>query len=308
MAQPTDLELSIFRTLCWFSLFDFPLSSFDVWKWLLKPGRVYNFFEVDHALEQSDWLSNRLTGQNGMFLLKRSDPLPVLMSRHRRFLDATRKFRKLRRAAHFFQLLPGVQAVFAVNTMAWWHTNEQSDIDLFIITKPSHIWSSRFLLVLPFLLSGHRPHHAQTTPLKDPFCFSFFCTTEALAMETLKWSQDDHYFAYWIKSIVPIFDRAEVLSQIQMHNKWTDVALPNARMRNVHPIHKPISIAPLPIQGSFLEPLFRHVQRNKFPTVLRGLANLDSRVVITDDMLKFHENDRRAEFIQAYHDAYEKQV
>ncbi len=314
MAVPTDLELSIFRTLCWFSIFDLPLTTFDLWKWLLKPGRTYDLFEVDTALEQSNWLSGRMSVRDGMFLLVHSGINPGLIpdrvgqDRHRRFLDAQRKFRKLRRAAFFFQLLPGIEAVYGANTLAWWHTNEQSDIDLFIVTKPKRIWSSRFWLVFPFLLSGHRPHYTQEVKFKDPFCFSFFCTTDALAMDVLKWNQDDHYLAYWIKSIVPIFDHRDVMEEIHAQNKWTDVALSNAKMRSVHPIHKPVSLIPLPIQLSVFESFFRHIQRGRFPAVLRELANLDSRVVITDDILKFHENDRRAEFIAAYQDTYEKSV
>jgi hypothetical protein len=304
--SPSDLELSIFRTLCWFSIFDLPLSTFDLWKWLLKPARPYDLFEVDQALEGSEWLSSRIKRKDGMIFLKTGDLSVILQNHHRQFLDAQRKFRKLRRAAHFFQLIPGVQAVCAVNTLAWWHTHKHSDIDLYIVTKPGRIWSSRFLLVLPFLLFGGRPRHSLVSKFTDPFCFSFFSTTSALAMDNFKWNQNDHYLAYWLKSIVPVFDRSDVIGQIHEQNKWTDVVLPNACMRQPHPVHQPIAMAPIPIQWSIFEPLFRRLQRRKFPAILRELANLDSRVVITDDMLKFHDNDRRAEFIRAFDDAYER--
>lgn len=305
MVAATDLELSILRTICWFSVFDLPLSTFEIYKWLLTPARAYDLFEVDLALEQSEWLQSRIDSKDGLFFLKMTDVKNTFLNRHRRFLDAIRKFRKLCRATYFFQLLPGVRAVCAVNTLAWWHTTAESDIDLFIVTSPKHIWSSRLLLVLPFLLTGLRPQHSQATAIKDPYCFSFFCTTEALQFENIKWNEDDHYLAYWVKSMVPMFDRGDVIEQIEAINKWSDHVLPNAWMRSPHPVHKPIALFSFPIQWSFLEPVCRAIQRHKFPSVIRDLANQDSRVVITDDMLKFHENDRRVEFIQAFRDAYE---
>lgn len=305
---PSDLELSLFRTLCWFSIFDIPLTTFDLWKWILKPSRPYDLLEVDQVIMQSEWLSHRVMMQDGMYFLKQDNPQEKFLGRHRRFLNATIKFRKLRRAAHFFQLFPGVRSVCAVNTLAWWHTTSQSDIDLFIVTSAKRIWSSRLFLVAPFLLTGSRPHHGQQTSVKDPFCFSFFCSETAMQFESLQWKEEDYYLAYWVKSIVPMFDRGEIVSQMERLNKWTDRLLPNARMRQIHPVHKPLRVRALPIQWTFFEPICRWFQRNRFPSVLKGLANRDSRVVINDDMLKFHENDRRGEFMQMFQDVYERNV
>ncbi len=302
MSSPTDIELAIFRTICWFGVFEMPVTRFEIWKWLLIPIRPYDLFEVDQVLNTSQWLSHRISHSQGFYALKMISLPPQIQDRHRRFLDAVCKFRKLRRAALFFRLLPAVEAVAAANTLAWWHTTAQSDIDLYITTKPNRLWSSRFFLVLPFLLTGHRPHGLSRPPLRDPFCFSFFSTTQALQLEALKWSPQDYYLAFWIKSLVPIFDRADVLAHLGALNKWANVMFPNARMRRVHPLHHPRKTICVPIQWAVFEPLFRWMQRRRFPNVLRELANKDSRVVISDDLLKFHENDRRQSFLQRYQD------
>lgn len=308
MPAPTDLELAIFRTLCWFSVFEMPLTRFEIWKWLLVPSRAYDLLEVDQTLSTSTWLSHRLCETQGMYTLNTAPISVYLQERHRRFLDASRKFYKLRRACAFFRTLPGVEAVAAANTLSWWHTTQQSDIDLYIITKPNRIWSSRFFLVLPFLIMGHRPHHAHDTPIRDPFCFSFFSTTNALQLETYKWNARDYYLAYWVKSLVPMFDRSNILTHVSTLNKWTDGMLPNARPRIEHPVHRSFRLPKLPIQWSMFEPVFRSLQRNRFPRILRELANKDTRVVITDETLKFHENDRREQFLQRFEDAYQRHL
>ncbi|MBI5369653.1 hypothetical protein HZA85_00455 [Candidatus Uhrbacteria bacterium] len=308
MPSASDLELAIFRTLCWFSVVDIPLTSFDVWKWLLAPCRGYELFEVDRCLTNSIWLSSRMDHLDGWYALKHKSLEQMLQSRRTRLLDASRKFKKLRRAAAFFQLLPGVRAVFAVNTLAWWHTQRTSDIDLFIVTAPGQVWSSRFFLVLPFLLAGARPHHFSHVDSVDPFCFSFFCASSALAFESLKRGSQDPYLAYWIKSVVPIFDRDGIADIFDEHNRWVHRLLPHARVRRPHPQHRPVKVPALPISGKMFEPVLRFLQRKKFPQAIQGLANLDTRVVISDEMLKFHENDRRQEFAQAFADTYSRLV
>lgn len=304
MPAPNDLELSILRTICWFSVFEIPLTSFEVWRWLLKPTRAYGLFEVEKTLHESEWLRGRLVSTCSLFALKGASLETQMAERQRRFLDASRKFKKLRRATFFFQMVGAVECVCAANTMAWSHTTAQSDIDLFIVTKTGRIWSSRLLLVLPFLLSGNRPGHPQAVEQRDPFCFSFFSTTDALQMEPLKVDPDDYYLAYWMKSLVPMFDEGGVMGQLSALNKWADVMLPNARTRDVHPVHTRAFRVRLPLAERLLEPFARSVQRQRFPKALRELANQDSRVIITDDILKFHDNDRRLEFKQQFNDLF----
>jgi len=304
MEHPTDLELAVYRTLCWFSVFSHPLTRFELWKWLLKPERPYDLSEVDSVLTQSSWLFERFSTSDGFYTLKQETPYSLVSQRRKQFLDGMRKYRKLRRACSFFKCLPGVRAIAAVNSLAWWTTTSESDIDLFIVTQSKKIWSSRFFLVLPFLFFGNRPSQQIKTPVSDPFCFSFFVTKNALQLEALKWNEDDYYLAYWVKSMVPLFDREEVFGELVSLNRWATHFLPNAQPRVTHPLHRSCRVFLFPFQWSFLEPLFRFFQLNRLPSSLRALANKDSRVVVTDDMLKFHENDRRASFLRQFQETY----
>src|SRR3989344_2100546 len=150
----SELEQAIYRTLAWFSLFDFPLTSYELWKWLWSPGRSYFLLEVQEALLTAPFV----VSANGFYALRVGRPLEELLTfRHDRFLQAERKYRKLRRVTSFFALLPNVLGVAAVNTLGWWHVREHSDIDLLIIVKEKTLWLSRLLLVTPFVLFGQRP-------------------------------------------------------------------------------------------------------------------------------------------------------
>ncbi|MEK7619737.1 MAG: hypothetical protein AAB413_00665 [Patescibacteria group bacterium] len=299
MQARTDLEQAVMRTVLWFSQFSHPLTVFEIWKWLLQPERTYGLGEVYAVLDRSEWLREKLESQDGFYALKGSDIGRLMGQRQEKFLDAERKFVLLRRAAKYFSLLPAVRCVAAANTLAWWSTNKDSDIDLYIVTKPGHIWSTRFWLVVPFLLLGRRPGRGPASRIQDPFCFSFFSTTSSLNLEELCLPRD-YYMAFWVRSLVPVLDRDRNLDTFQAENRWVAKTLPNAQPRVPHHRHGPHRFVGLPIQWKFTEPLFREAQRNRLPAHLREIANLDSRVVVTDEILKFHDNDRRAQYRDAY--------
>ena len=307
MGARTDLEQSVMRTILWFPQFSHPLTVFEMWKWLLEPERAYGLAEIYAILERSPWLQEKLESYNGFFALKGSGIQKLIEGRQERFLDAERKFRALRRAANYFSLLPGVRSVAAGNTLAWWSTAKDSDIDLYIVTRPGHIWSSRFWLVVPFLLMGRRPTHGQSSSVQDPFCFSFFSTNERLNLEELCLPRD-YYMAFWVRSLVPVLDRDGSLATLQSENRWVSRSLPNAHPRAKHHRHEPRHVPSLPLQWRLTESFFRSIQRNRLPAHLRELANLDSRVVVTDEVLKFHDNDRREQYRDTFESLLERHL
>lgn len=290
----TNLDQAIMRTVAWFSVFSYPVTVFEIWKWLYEPDRSYSLREVFQAIDGP--IGNQMQTKNGFYTLRSFESIDALIHmRHDRFLDAVRKYAKLRRAAKLFSFVPYVEGVAAGNTLSWWHTKPESDIDLFIIVRKGTIWSSRALLVLPFALLGKRPQmEAGEVSGVDPFCFSFFVTNSALGMSKLSIGENDPYMAYWTRSVVPVFDRGGIFDVFERENEWTSNYLPNAEPRDVHKqlgVHRRIS---LPLFR--LEALARKLQQKRFPAHIKEQANQDSRIIISDDVLKFHANDRREKY------------
>jgi DNA polymerase III sliding clamp (beta) subunit (PCNA family) len=59
--------------------------------------------------------------------------------------------------------------------------------------------------------------------------------------------------------------------------------------------------------GNLIEKVSRCVQKKKMSFNLNSIQNeKDARVVIKDDMLKFHENDRRELFKKLWEDNFKK--
>lgn len=255
----------MWKTVAWFSLFETPVTVFEIWRWLFEPDRAYGLDEVYAALE-GEGLRGKLVGTDGMWTLAGGSPGALAAERHARFLDAARKYGKLRRATRYLSRVPGVVGIAAGNTLAWWNTRPESDIDLFIVTRPGTVWTARLLCVLPFALLGRRPGASAV----DPFCFSFFASEDALDLSALRLEDGDPYLDYWIRSLVPVF--GTVLAPA----------------------------APAAVRPSAVERLARRFQFRRLPRRIREMMNRDSRVVITDSMLKFHDRDRRAEYRDAH--------
>lgn len=288
----SDLERSILRTVCFFSLFDYPLTTFEVWKWLAEPTVAYTIQDVRHVLASSDWLAKRLEHHDGSVVLKGKGHL--LATRHRRFVDAARKYHRLKRVGRYLALLPMVRAVAACNTLAWNNTKPESDIDLYILATPGTLWLTRLLTVTPFALLGMRPKVGAI----DPVCFSFFAASSATAMRGLCLSGRDLYLGQWVRSLVPVIDRGE-FAGIATNNGWVEHLFPNSFAMKTA-VTRRVSFRPKHTSrlARIFEPFARLIQKPRLPSDIRGLANRDTRVVINDRMLKFHPNDRRGEFLQ----------
>ena len=288
--QPSDLERSIFRTVAWFSLSDYPVTGFEIWKWLLRPIVSYRLSEVRTVLQESAWLAERIEHAGGFFVLKGGRGFVQI--RHDRYLDAARKYKRLSFALKYLARIPTMKTIAACNTLAWSNTTEASDIDLFIVTSSHRIWVTRLLAAFPFVLMRMRPGSHK----RDPFCFSFFVTEHAQDLSCVRLHPDDVYLAQWVRSLVPVFDHG-IFEDFQIQNRWVHRLFPNAfatrvaRPRRTGQTHA--WFAPL---GLF-ESVARFLQRRHLPERLRAQANKDTRVVVHDNMLKFHDNDRREEFL-----------
>jgi len=284
--MPSELELSIYRTLAYFAYFKYPLTSFEIWKWLLEPGQAVSLVSIIETLESSTWLHDRVKSDQGFYALE--SVAEWCKDRHLRFLDAMRKYRKAERAVQVLGRLPWIEGIAVCNSLSWYQTKEDSDIDLFIVAKPGRIWSVRLLSTLPAILFRQRPGEGKA----DPICLSFFCTETALDFEKLKISSSDPYLAYWCRSLVPLVDHSGWMDKFEMTNPWLRQVLPNAQFVRRASRFRPsvrLRLPWLPIS----EELPKQIQQERFPAIIRELMNKDSRVIVSNDMLKFHEQDSR---------------
>ncbi len=282
-------ESAIFRTVSWYALFDYPLTRDELYTWMFQNGEETSRGEIDRTLETSMVLRAECV-QEGAYI-GRKGTSGLAQVRDERTHDAIRKFARVHRAVQYLKRVPGVIGIAAGNTLAFSHTRESSDIDLFVITKPGQLWSSRLLCVAPFILTRERPG----VKTRDPFCFSFFASEDALNLERLSIPGGDPYLAVWARSLVPVYDAGGVFERFHKLNVWTNRFIPQAAGRALHPtVSAGVPVWKFP---KFIpETWARKLQERRFPQPIRDLLNKDSRVIANEEYLKFHDQDRREEY------------
>lgn len=292
----TSLEKDLYKTFAYFSYFNYPLTIFELWKWQYQPDRVYCLDELTHALQDSNWLKDRISSFEGMYGIGSDTVISdQVIGRKKKYLNAVRKEKKLRKVLNYVQRLPDVAGVALCNNMPFHFTDEDSDIDLFVITKKDRTWSARLMSVAPLIALRQRPGEMAT----DPVDISFFLSEEAMDLSNLKIADNDPYLAYWIKTLTPVHGSDDLWQKFFKANSWVNTFLPNAeiprrafRMR----VNTKIKFPSLPISESWA----REIQEQKFPTDIKNRMNKDSRIVVSSNILKFHKNDRRAEIARYF--------
>lgn len=290
--MPDHEERAIFRLLAYFAFFQFPLTVLEIQKWLT--GEERSCSELEEKLRVSRWLQDHgVQGRGGFWGI--GDVAAWRRERCDRMTDALRKARKMTRIARWMALVPWIRWIALGNSSAFAFTTSVSDIDLFIVTNRRRIWSTRLVLAGLAALLRVRPGEGKS----DPLCLSFFVTEDALDFAQVTIGAEDPYLRMWIATLMPIMERDGVGRKFWAANRWIKTDLPNVTENERAALW---SIPPrfsLPDVGVF-EGLAERFQRRHFPKQLRLMMNNDTRVVVTDSMLKFHHNDRREEILQAW--------
>ena len=290
--MPTTLEQSLFRTLAYFAYFQFPLTTLELWKWCDAPN--VTLAEIEETLANSFWLrSQGCLADQGFFAL--GDAAAWRIERLSRVTDALRKSRRASRFVKFASRLPWVKMVAVCNSLAFSFTNRESDIDLFVVTERGRIWSTRLILAGALALMRARPGER----VKDPVCLSFFVADDRLDLSSVKIGSKDPYLMFWIATLSPLLDRGDVLTKLRAANGWMRPDVPRAHgVRRARSYATPAARTLPNIFG--FERMAERMQRARFPAALRTMMNADTRVVVTDGMLKFHHNDRRQDILKSY--------
>ena len=310
--MPTDLEKSIIKTIAYFDVFNFPLTTSEVWKWLYRPREKYTLQQVRDALATSDWLTERLSLQEGFFSLKNRDNIYLLRKQNNNW--AERKFQKTVRIVKIFRYFPFVRMVAICNNLSYSNSRDTSDIDLFVVAKKNQIWLARFFCLLTLKLLALRPTGENR---RDKFCLSFFVDENYLDMKSIMLGQHDIHFVYWFVQFLPVYDPEGLNEKLLAANPWIHDYLPN-----VYPNEFINRVEDIPVSRLFSKIIYiltqppyiarwlyrraRLMQVKIIDRNLQAMVNIDTRVIINEQMLKFHSNDRRDQYFHEWKDLVKK--
>lgn len=187
--------------------------------------------------------------------------------------------------------IPWIEMIAIWNSVAMNSANSNSDIDLFIITSPSRLWIVRIFITLIFQVLLVRKTSKKH---KWKFCLSFFCTTNSLNFEKIA-IENDIYLYFWMIYLKPILNYNNTWETfIEENRKWCNFDDYNQIIEeNKKSIvfKKSTSNYNCKILNS-LEKILKSIFLPRTKSSFKNLWN-PFWVIINDNMLKFHDDDKR---------------
>jgi len=304
--KPELLE-AVSSTIRFFDLFDFPLTAEEVMEYLYKYSSPLHIKELKGTLDHMV-TEGKLFEIKGYFLLPGREQ--IIETRKTRKFIAEKFWNRTKLYGTYMRSLPFIRMIAVCNNLAYDNSGEQSDIDLFIVVRPGRMWLARFLTTVVLHFFGVRRYGDKVA---GRFCLSFFVTSEKMDMSEFELKPEDPYLAYWTKNLRPIFGQETYRAFREKNQEWlSGYGLHFDDSYRKHMYHyeegklKKFSewlLGGFP--GDLLEKLLKATLKKK---TLRSMKELgpEANVIVTDEVLKFHNHDRRKEFLNRWSKQVEK--
>ena len=185
------------------NFFNYPLNANEIIKWSARISGP-SMSSITSVLSK-----------NGYFFVKGREGLIYKRALRERISD--RKIKIAKKIASILAQIPTVLGVFITGALAMKNAEEESDIDLMIITKANTLWISRLISYLVIWLLGFKIRKPGNTSQKDKLCINIW-----LDEAVLSWSKNDRnfYSAHEIAQIVPIINKNKIYQRFLQKNKW----------------------------------------------------------------------------------------
>ena len=291
-----DLTQGILAPLAFFSLYSMPLSVERIHELLFQVKASREEVESNIRRLVSE---NKIIEQDGLFGIK-----PWYQERLRvNQKEIEKRWNKIKKYYFLLSIIPFIQHVSVIHSMALGNVDQESDIDFLVVTKPGRLYFVRSTIIVLFKILGV---YKTRTKVKEQFCFGYYITTDNLDLG--KQEGVDDFLAFWFAAHIPILGQ-HVHQDFLAANSWINEYFPQYQGKRVAPQElksgfiaralKAILEVLLFIPTQILEPLFARIHirhtfnlpENHWPTSL---------TVANKQMLKLHAVSQRGQINEAF--------
>lgn len=293
--------------LGYYGLFQYPLTAYEFYNYQYFEDTNTEHFslkEIDELLTSED-SEKYISQKEGFYFLNGNEGFVDRRLKYYRY--SVEKYNYALGKFKWLRLLPGIRMIAICNSLPLHNTEDEADIDMFIITEPKRIWTTRFFVVLFLKLFRLRPTQGNN---RNKLCPSFFISKNDMSLEKYQ-NGEDAYFRNWVSQVVAFYDQDNTFDKYWLENKWMKSYLP-AVQPNLLPDYLQIhdsSFVKLvkklfeKVAFLFSEKTFSSIQLKKLPKDIIDKANRPgSSVVLKSSILKFHTKDRRNIFNDKFKD------
>lgn len=276
------MEKAILKTLIYADIFDYPLTIFEIHKWLV--GRKVTFRQVEEALEKLR-VKGKTARVKGYYFLP--DRAGIVRKRQQREKQSAWYIKKGQLLTQMLKFIPWIKLVGISGGLAMGNASKIDDIDLFIVTAKNRLWMSRlFALGVLSLLGQRRKVADMGRKIAGKLCLNIL-----LEEDRLEQSSIDIYLAHEVLQMRVLWQRDGIYRKYLEDNQWAFKFLPNWTSSLSFP-RKRESISSSGMTD-YLETLAKWFQ-------LKIMQKPQGMERIEDGALYFHPNDIRSQILSEY--------
>ncbi len=241
------LDKNILATIIYYDALNYPLTAFEVWRYLIRadyytPEKEVTKVTIGEVVKklQSNDLSQNIQQENGFYFLKGKKHL--VGQRITSGKISIKKIAGIAVVANILKFVPFVRMVAVTGGLAMKNAQPKSDWDLLIVLEHGKIWTGRTLVTALLHILGKRRHGKK---ISDRACLNFFVTNESLEVIT-----KDLFSANEYMFIFPLYGW-NVFSRFQIKNQWIRKMKPSYSLTELKP--------PKTISDSYLSVIIRAI-------------------------------------------------
>ncbi|MEM9952573.1 MAG: hypothetical protein AAF846_13285 [Chloroflexota bacterium] len=205
------IEVAILRTILYADVFNFPLTSHELHRYLIH-NRAVTYDDLQAMLQSSHILKDILQIETPYICLQGRDDIIAL--REEREVISTQLWQSAIRYGQWLSHIPFVEMVALTGALAVRNpSSAEDDFDYILITRPQRVWLARLcaVVMVRFVRLFGRE----------------LCPNYVLASDQLQQSRQDLYMAHEVSQMQPIYGE-QLYHAMTRQNQWIFQHLPNA--------------------------------------------------------------------------------
>lgn len=219
------MEKAVLKTLIYSDIFDYPLTIFEIHKWLIGPpagraDRKVNLRQVESAI-------GRLRGKYQVLSIKGYYCLSKRKSLVKKRIERERYskiyFRKAYLISQLLKLIPWIRLVGISGGLAMDNAGRDDDIDLVIITDKNRMWICRLITLGILGITGQRRKASGSKKSSA----GKICCNLILEQDCLEQKNKNLYSAHEVLQMKVLWQRGNTYHQFLSANEWAFNFLPN---------------------------------------------------------------------------------
>lgn len=212
------MEKAILKTLIYADIFDYPLKSYEISKWLI--GKKSSFKQVEKTLVKLIQES-KIQKQKEYFFLKGKEGF--VYKRQAREKQSKKYLFKAKFFVWFLKFVPTLKLVGISGGLALNNAEITDDIDLFLITVKERIWLTRILVIFILDFLGVR----RRVKMKPNQVGGKLCLNILLEEDRVEQENKDIYTAHEVLQMKVLWQKGSIYKKYLEKNSWAFEFLPN---------------------------------------------------------------------------------